>query len=310
MVSKKNSPTVRAEMGKYACHHGVAAAPRFFSRKLDKKVSESTVRSIKSVYAEGVRQKRRADDGGDITVLPLKKRGRPILLGQELDTNVQMYLKKVRDGGGIVTARIAMEAARGILLKCDQTKLAEFGGPVQLNRHWAHSLLKRMKFVQRKATTSESKQTAANFTELKESFLADVVATVTMEDIPSELILNWDQTGIKIVPSATWTMARQGEKCVEMIGVNDKRQITAVFCGTLAGDFLPVQLVYKGKTSRCHPQFEFPPGWHITHSPKHWSTEQTMLQYVEHIVVPYVEQARLRLGDDKPVLVVMDNFKG
>ena len=78
---KKYSPTVRAEMGKYACHHGMAAAARFFSRKLEKKVSESTVRSIKSTYVEGVRQKRRADDGGDITVLPLKKRGRPVLLG-------------------------------------------------------------------------------------------------------------------------------------------------------------------------------------------------------------------------------------
>ena len=213
-------------------------------------MSESTVRSIKSAYIEGVRQKK-ADDGGDITVLPLKKCGRPVLLGQELDTNV---LKKVRDGGGIVTARITMAAARGILLKCDRTKLAEFGGPVQLNRHWAHSLLKHIKFVQRKPSTSKSKQTAANFTELKELFLADVVATVTVEDIPPELILNWDQTGIKIVPSATWMMARQDEERVEMIGVNDERQITAVFCGTLAGDFLPVQLVYKGKTSRCHPQ--------------------------------------------------------
>ena len=240
-------------------------------------MSESTIRYIKSAYIEGARQKRRAEDGGDITALPLKKCGRKVLLGQELDTNVQMYLKKVREGGGMVSARIAMAAARGILLKCDQTKLAEFGGPVQLNSHWAHSLLRRMKYVQRKATTARSKQTVANFAEIKESFLADVVATVTMEEIPPELILNWDQTGIKIVPSATWTMTRQGEKRVEMVGVNDKRQITAIFCGTMLGDFLPLQLVYKGKTSRCHPHFKFPQGWHITHSPNHWSTEQTML---------------------------------
>ena len=169
---KKYSPTVRAEIGKYACHHGVAAAARFFSRRLDKKVSETTVRSIKTAYVKlGVQQKRGAEDEGEITALPLKKRGRPALLGQELDTHVQMYLKKVREGGGAVSARIAMAAARGILLKCDRTKLAEFGGPVQLNRHWAHSLLKRMKFVQRKATTAKSKQTAANFTDLKKRSL-------------------------------------------------------------------------------------------------------------------------------------------
>ena len=68
----------------------------------------------------------------DITALPSKKRGRPVLLGQELDATVQMYLKRVREGGGAVSARIAMAAARGILLKCDPTKLAEFGGHVQL----------------------------------------------------------------------------------------------------------------------------------------------------------------------------------
>ena len=38
-------------------------------------------------------------------------------------------------------------------------------------------------------------------------------------------------------------MDKSGSKRVEIIGVNDKRQITAVFCGTLLGGFLPVQLI-------------------------------------------------------------------
>ena len=114
-----------------------------------------------------------------------------------------------------------------------------------------------MKFVRRKATTAKSKHTPKDFASLKESFLDDVVATVTMEEIPMELILNWDQTGIKMVPSSGWTMDRQGAKRVEVSGVNDKRIITAVFCGSLTGDFLPLQLIYKGKTNRCHPHFSF-----------------------------------------------------
>ena len=87
---KRYSATDCAEIGKYACHHGVAAAARFFSRKLDKRVSESTVQSIKNAYVEGLRQKRGAEDRGDITALPLKKRGRRVLVGQELDMKVQM----------------------------------------------------------------------------------------------------------------------------------------------------------------------------------------------------------------------------
>ena len=60
-------------------------------------------------------------------------------------------------------------------------------------------------------------------------FSADVVNTVAMEDIPLELVLNWDQRGIKIVPSSDWTMEQQGAKRVEIVRKNDKWQITAVF---------------------------------------------------------------------------------
>ena len=86
---KRYSASVRAEIGKYASNHGVAAAARYFSKKLNCRVSETTVRSIRSSYAEGVR-KRRAKDEEDIVALPLRKRGRPLLLGQELDTKVQL----------------------------------------------------------------------------------------------------------------------------------------------------------------------------------------------------------------------------
>lgn len=49
---------------------------------------------------------------------------------------VQLYQKKVREGGGVVSARIAMAAARGILLICNRSTLAEYGnqfsGRIQL----------------------------------------------------------------------------------------------------------------------------------------------------------------------------------
>ena len=41
-----------------------------------------------------------------------------------------------------------------------------------------------------------SKQTVANFMELKRDFLNEVVTTVIMEEFPMELVLDWDQTGI------------------------------------------------------------------------------------------------------------------
>ena len=79
--------------------------------------------------------KRAAEDDSDLTVLPPKKRGRPVLLGEDLDTKVQLYLRKVREGGGVVSARIAMAAARGVLLSFERSKLVEFGGHIEVNRH-------------------------------------------------------------------------------------------------------------------------------------------------------------------------------
>ena len=45
--------------------------------------------------------------------------------------------------------------------------------------------------------------------------------------------------------------------------------------------------------------------------PKHWSNEQTMLQYFDKIILPYVESVRERKWDSNATaLVFMDNFKG
>ena len=203
MLPFRYSPAVRANIGEYACHHGVAKAARYFSRQLGWQVSESTVHSIKKDYVSEVREKSKAQDEGDITVLPYKKRGRPVLLGEVLDYKLQAYLKKTREGAGAVSARTVVAAARGIIMTYDKTKLREFGGHIHLTRHWAHALLKRMDFVKRAATTAKSKHTADNFAQLKKDSLDDVVS---MEEILLSSIMNWDQTGIKLVPSSSWTM--------------------------------------------------------------------------------------------------------
>ena len=79
----------------------------------------------------------------------------------------------------------------------------------------------------------------------------------------------------------------------------------------MAGEFLPPQLIYQGKTSRCLPCVKFPNEWHVTYSINHWSNEDTMKEYVENILVPYIDGKRksLSLGNNFPALVLFDNFK-
>ena len=64
-----------------------------------------------------------------------------------------------------------------------------------------------MGFVKRKAST-KIKLSVEDFEKKKDIFLADIKAIVTMEEIPPELVLNWDQTGVNIVPASSWTIDR------------------------------------------------------------------------------------------------------
>ena len=144
--------------------------------------------------------------------------------------------------------------------------------------------------------------------EVKKTFLTEILE---FNDIPPELIFNWDQTGINLVPTALWTMDKKGKKRIEIAGYQDKQQIIAVMCESLVGELLSFQLVYAGKTDRCHPAYKFPSDWQITHTENHWSNERTMLQYIREVIVPFVDRKHenLSLGDGYPVLAVFDHFK-
>lgn len=56
----------------------------------------------------------------------------------------------------------------------------------------------------------------------------------------------------------------------------------------------------------------FPKNWHITYSANHRSTSDTMVDYVNTIVVPYVKEKRrtLKLSSDHSALVLFDAFRG
>ena len=162
-----------------------------------------------------------------ISDLPQKKRGRPLLLGEELDKQVQAYLTSFRECGAVVNTAITMACAEGIVRSADSNMLAVNGGHILITKDWAKSLLQRMGFVKRRAST-KAKVTIEDFQERKEQFLFNIKAIVTIEDIPLDLIINWDQTGMHYIPVSSWTIAKEGSKRVEICGTDDKRQITAV----------------------------------------------------------------------------------
>jgi len=89
----------------------VATASQVFSCKVQKSVSESTVRSTRDLYCEEWKKRRYLNVEEPIETLKLKKRGRKVLLSEDIDDKVQLG-----------------------------SSLAQFGGHVNITRHWAYSL--------------------------------------------------------------------------------------------------------------------------------------------------------------------------
>ena len=90
-----------------------------------------------------------------------------------------------------------------------------------------------------------------------------------------------------------------------MEGIEDKREITGVLAVNMAGELLPPQIIYSGTTERCLPSFKFPDAWHITCSQNHWSTESTMLAYIDKVIKPYINSVS---PDGKTALCLFDTF--
>ena len=79
-----------------------------------------------------------------------KKQGRPFLLPDELDHQVQVYLKDLRKRGLPINSAVVTAAAEGILMNKNTTlvsKNGEGGIKVKLTDDWAKWLLKRMGYV-------------------------------------------------------------------------------------------------------------------------------------------------------------------
>ena len=104
-----------ADVGRYASHHGVSAATVLYKKAW---FTRKHGRCFKKAW---------------------------LLLGNELDEIVRAYVFNLREGGGVVSARIVVAAARGIIKAYDKSKL---GDHIRLNRPCANSCLQWMNFVQ------------------------------------------------------------------------------------------------------------------------------------------------------------------
>jgi len=189
--------------------------------------------------------------------------------------------------------------------------LKENGGTITLGIKWCESISKRLGYVKRKATTAKPLVAPGLIKEIGLTFYNEINEIVHAHEIPPEMIINIDQTPLPFVLISKYTLDKKGSSRVSVPGTSEYRQITGTFAITMSGSFLPIQLIYQGKTARSQPNYSFPSEFHVTQTPNHWADENTSIDMIEQILIPYVKRKREELkAPNKPWLLICDVFKG
>ena len=130
--------------------------------------------------------------------------------------------------------------------------------------------------------------------------------------IPDDLIIDFDQTPLSYVCSPNHTIHFKGGKSIALVGKRKSKQVAVTFLCTKTGIFLPMQLIYQGKTNRCQPTgIEFPDGFNITHRKSHWSNEDKVIEHLESIIFSFAKskRAELDLEEEQKCILIFYVFK-
>ena len=233
--------------------------------------------------------------------------------GKKMEAEVKSFIKVTHKKGIIENSHTIMATATGVVVNHDANLLFKNSGYVEITKSWVQRLLEWINLVKRKGTTT-IKVLPSNFEKLKKQFLSDVCTTVVMEEIPEELIINWDQTSLKYLPVSNWALQIKGLSGLKYCSWTGQQ--TSIDCTCAA-------VMYHERWTASHSSYLC---WENTHLfTESWLSQwlvfdinwksliwQTMMGYLHNILIPYVNatQIDLKLSKTHSCLVMYDTFNG
>lgn len=226
--------------------------------------------------------------------------------GLEIDNLVKLDFERAR-ANGLPVDNVTLR--RYLLVHLTTANmldtLIENGGKYLYEDSWAIRFYKRHGIVSRVATT-KMREIPADFEIKKNQYLKVASDLIYQHRVPPELVINGDETAVQLVNRANRTRNVRGAKRVRMLGVGeDKAQITTTIFVTESGDVLPYQMIFEGKTDRCHPKHVKPDDCVWTHTSSHWQSVATYCAVIEAIIVPYKNRVISNLGLSKDQVTIL-----
>lgn len=169
-----------------------------------------------------------------------------------------------------------------------------------------------MDWTFRKGTKAAQKH-PPNWEELCYRSLLRKAWMVAMHEISAALRINADQTQVTYQPNTVLTYEKRGSKQVPIIGKDDKCAVTVMVSIAASGEFLPLQVIFKGRLVASlpspHPIHQaklsqayndaLALGWIFQVAgvlDTYWANQDTMKSWLDQIVAPYFERKKEELG--------------
>ena len=237
-----------------------------------------------------------------------------------LEKKIKSTLEGMRTAGIVVNGNVAVAIIRGLVIVDSPELLGKYGLSHRWCRRWITS---NLNWSFRRGTTSGQKLPLDWRSQCDKMLMRAAVVAAKRNVIHPALIINWDQTGMNLVPSHRSSFDIKGKKQVPIAKLDDKRQITAVVASNAMGELLPVQLVWTGvqydkKTGErgvasipkdaVSKKIMKEEKWHMTQTDNHWSSEETMKDYITSVVHPFVQskfiELKLKPANSHAILVL------
>ena len=138
------TPSQRALIGKFSSQHGATKAVKKFGKDFPKLCNKTVLRMERAYNEEAGNQ------GGDVTEVCDKKRGRPSSLPEALQADLKCWmLLKLREAGGVVNKHVVSAALFGIV-----ESNPRYAGYVHFTptRGWLNHLYSMLNLARRRAT--------------------------------------------------------------------------------------------------------------------------------------------------------------
>ena len=263
------------------------------------KFGEITARGFRTKYQKLLKKQS--------SKISLQKTGRPLML-RTLDEKVKTFLHVLRRNGGVVNTVVAVVTAKSLIARNPDEHLKRLDLD---SSYCAKSLFRRIGFTKQTCITSKPEIQELAKKETKLMFHHQIADLVERHSIPPSLLINFDKTPIKCLPVVNQKLSRKGSKHVAIKGLSFKKPITATFEIIFSLKFLPMQLIYGGKTQSL-PRMKVPNSFSLSANEKHFSNTQVSLKPIVEIITPYVEKERevLNLGEQQQALLIIDVFSG